>query len=135
MDLTYLQTLLPDADPDALSTLLTAHQQELSALSAANDQLTHDLSQTRYDVALEKAAANLHFSSNAARTAFLAAAREKNLPLEDGRLQGFADFRQQFEEQDPGAFSRGKVVVRDTGVAAGSSPSSVSALRRAFGLK
>lgn len=134
MDLEYLRTLLPDAEESTLSTLLTAHQQALSDLTAANDRLTQDLSRTRYDVALEKASAGLHFSSNAARTAFLSAAREKNLPLEDGRLQGFAEFRQQFEEQDPGAFSRSKVVVRDTAAGASAAQTS-SALRRAFGLK
>ena len=134
MNLTDLQALLPDAGEDTLNTLLSTHRQELSALAAANAQLRQDLSRSRYDFALEREAAGLHFSSNAAKTAFLTAAREKNLPLENGRLQGFADFRQQFEETDPGAFSHGPVLVKDTG-GSSSDSGTVSALRRAFGLK
>ena len=136
MDLNYLQSILPNAEEETLATLLSAHQQELSDLTAANAQLQQDLSRTRYDYALEQETAGLHFSSNAAKTAFLTAAREKNLPLENGRLQGFADFRQQFEETDPGAFSKKVVVVKDTGGGgSGSENGTVSALRRAFGLK
>ena len=133
MDLAYLQSLFPTAEDAALQSLLTQHQQELSALTTANSRLSQELSQARYDFALEKETAGLPFSSNAARSAFLTAAREKNLPLEDGKLQGFADFRQQFEEGDPGAFRHGPVVVKDTGTATGTAGS--SALRRAFGLK
>ena len=134
MDLTYLTNLLPDVEEETLTTLLSAHQQELSDLTAANAQLQQDLSRTRYDYALEQETAGMRFSSNAAKTAFLTAAREKNLPLENGRLQGFADFRQRFEETDPGAFSKKVVVVKDTG-GGGSDTGTVSALRRAFGLK
>lgn len=133
MDLSYLRELLPDVEEDALNSILSTHQQELSTLTTANAQLSQDLSAARYDIALEQATAPLHFSSRAAKSAFLSAARAKNLPIEDGKLQGFADFRRQFEENDPGAFSRGPVVVRDTGGASGAASS--SALRRAFGLK
>ena len=134
MDLEYLKTLLPDAGEEPLTALLTRHRQELTTLTDANAQLTRELSQTRYDFALERETATLPFSSNAARSAFLAAARAQNLPLEDGHLQGFSDFRQRFEEQDPGAFRTGPVVVKDTG-AAGAGTAAGSALRRAFGLK
>ena len=134
MDIEFLRNLLPDAGEDTLSTLLSTYQQELSTLSTANAQLTQDLSAARYDIALEQATAPLHFSSRAAKSAFLSAARAKNLPIEDGKLQGFAEFRRQFEENDPGAFSRGPVVVKDTGAGATGAASS-SALRRAFGLK
>lgn len=65
------------------------------------------LSAARYDIALEQATAPLHFSSRAAKSAFLSAARAKNLPIEEGKLQGFGEFQRQFEENDPGAFSRG----------------------------
>ena len=133
MDLSYLRELLPDVEEDTLNALLSTHQQELSTLTTANAQLSQDLSAARYDIALEQATAPLHFSSRAAKSAFLSAARAKNLPIEDGKLQGFADFRRQFEENDPGAFSRGPVVVRDTGGTTVSANS--SALRRAFGLK
>ena len=134
MDLKYLSSLLPNEEEETLHTLLAAHQQELSDLTSANAQLQQDLSRTRYDYALEHETAGLQFSSNAAKAAFLTAAREKNLPLENGRLQGFADFRQRFEETDPGAFSKRVVVVKDTG-GSGSENGTVSALRRAFGLK
>lgn len=133
MDIEYLKNLLPDVEEDALNSILSTHQQELSTLTTANAQLSQDLSAARYDIALEQATAPLHFSSRAAKSAFLSAARAKNLPIEDGKLQGFADFRRQFEENDPGAFSRGPVVVRDTGGATNTGSS--SALRRAFGLK
>lgn len=134
MDIEFLRNLLPDAGEDTLSTLLSTHQQELSTLTTANAQLTQDLSAARYDIALEQATAPLHFSSRAAKSAFLSAARAKNLPIEDGKLQGFADFRRQFEENDPGAFSRGPIVVKDTGAGTTNCGNS-SALRRAFGLK
>ncbi len=133
MDLSDLRELLPDVEEDTLNTLLNTHQQELSTLTKANAQLTQELSAARYDVALEQATAPLHFSSRAAKSAFLSAARAKNLPLEEGKLQGFADFRQKFEENDPGAFTRGPVVVKDTGGA--STSATTSSLRRAFGLK
>ena len=134
MDIEYLKNLLPDVEEDTLNALLSTHQQELSTLTTANAQLTQDLSAARYDIALEQATAPLHFSSRAAKSAFLSAARAKNLPIEDGKLQGFADFRRQFEENDPGAFSRGPVVVKDTGAGTTNGGNS-SALRRAFGLK
>ena len=136
MDLKYLSSLIPDVEEETLQSLLAAHRQELSNLNSANAQLRQELSRTRYDYALEHETAGMHFSSNAAKTAFLTAAREKNLPLENGHLQGFSDFRQQFEETDPGAFSKKVVVVKDTGGSgSGSENGTVSALRRAFGLK
>ena len=134
MDIEFLKNLLPDVEEDALNSILSTHQQELSTLTTANAQLSQDLSAARYDIALEQATAPLHFSSRAAKSAFLSAARAKNLPIEEGKLQGFREFQRQFEENDPGAFSRGPVVVKDTGAGATGAASS-SALRRAFGLK
>lgn len=134
MDIEFLKNLLPDVEEDALNSILSTHQQELSTLTTANAQLSQDLSAARYDIALEQATAPLHFSSRAAKSAFLSAARAKNLPIEEGKLQGFGEFQRQFEENDPGAFSRGPVVVKDTGAGATGAASS-SALRRASGLK
>ena len=134
MDIEFLKSLLPDVEEEALNSILSTHQQELSTLTTANAQLSQDLSAARYDIALEQATAPLHFSSRAAKSAFLSAARAKNLPIEEGKLQGFGEFQRQFEENDPGAFSRGPVVVKDTGAGATGAASS-SALRRAFGLK
>lgn len=134
MDIEFLKNLLPDVEEDALNSILSTHQQELSTLTTVNAQLSQDLSAARYDIALEQATAPLHFSSRAAKSAFLSAARAKNLPIEEGKLQGFGEFQRQFEENDPGAFSRGPVVVKDTGAGATGVASS-SALRRAFGLK
>ena len=134
MDIEFIKNLLPDVEEDALNSILSTHQQELSTLTTANAQLSQDLSAARYDIALEQATAPLHFSSRAAKSAFLSAARAKNLPIEEGKLQGFGEFQRQFEENDPGAFSRGPVVVKDTGAGANGAASS-SALRRAFGLK
>lgn len=134
MDIEFLKNLLPDVEEDTLNALLSTHQQELSTLTTANAQLSQDLSAARYDIALEQATAPLHFSSRAAKSAFLSAARAKNLPIEEGKLQGFGEFRRQFEENDPGAFCRGPVVVKDTGGGTMNCGNS-SALRRAFGLK
>ena len=47
MDLNYLQSILPNAEEETLATLLSAHQQELSALTTPNAQLQQDLSRTR----------------------------------------------------------------------------------------
>ena len=134
MDIEFLKNLLPDVEEDALNSILSTHQQELSTLTTANAQLSQDLSAARYDIALEQATAPLHFSSRAAKSAFLSAARAKNLPIVEGKLQGFGEFQRQFEENDPGAFSRGPVVVKDTGAGATGAASS-SSLLRAFGLK
>ena len=69
MDIEFLKNLLPDVEEDALNSILSTHQQELSTLTTANAQLSQDLSAARYDIALEQATAPLHFSSRAAKSA------------------------------------------------------------------
>ena len=48
MDIEFLKNLLPDVEEDALNSILSTHQQELSTLTTANAQLSQDLSAARY---------------------------------------------------------------------------------------
>lgn len=89
MDIEFLKNLLPDVEEDALNSILSTHQQELSTLTTANAQLSQDLSAARYDIALEQATAPLHFSSRAAKSAFLSAARRKICPSRKGSCRAW----------------------------------------------
>lgn len=58
-----------------------------------------------YDEALAASLGDVAFSSESAKKAFLADAAAKNLPVDNGRLLGFADFLKGYRESDPGAFA------------------------------
>ena len=47
----------------------------------------------------------LKFTSDSAKTAFLAAMKTKEFPVEDGKLLGYNDFLDGYKKQDPGAFA------------------------------
>lgn len=53
---------------------------------------------------IEKATAELKFTSNSAKKAFKAELMENPLPVKDGKLLGFDDFVKVYEEGDKGAF-------------------------------
>lgn len=132
MNLESIQTLLPDAGEDTAAALLNLFQQETEAMQAENRKLRDDLQESRYDCAMEQAAGGLRFSSQAAKQMFFNRLREAQLPMENGALQGFSEFQEEFQRNDPGAFRTGQpVIVSGTGRSVEKS----SALRRAFGLK
>lgn len=132
MNLDSLQTILPDAGEDTMNAILTLFQQETEALQTENQQLHSDLQSSRYDCAMEQAAGGLKFSSQAARQMFFNRLREAQLPIENGCLQGFSEFQEEFQRNDPGAFRTGQPVIVS---GAGQSVERSSALRKAFGLK
>ena len=117
---------------DTAAALLNLFQQETEAMQAENQKLRDDLQESRYDCAMEQASGGLRFSSQAAKQMFFNRLREAQLPMEDGALQGFSEFQEEFQRNDPGAFRTGQpVIVSGTGRSVEKS----SALRRAFGLK
>lgn len=61
-----------------------------------------------YDAAALAAIADVKFTSKAAKTAFLAQLKEKQLKLENGSLVGFADVLEQAKADDPSAFASDK---------------------------
>lgn len=61
--------------------------------------------QAQYRMAAMEHSAGLGFSSASAKKAFIDALLEKRLPLENGRLEGFAEFEQEWRSADPDAFA------------------------------
>lgn len=72
------------------------------------DEARAEAESTLRDIALRaamgQAAEGLEFSSASARRAFLDAVRGAELPLVEGRLEGFEAFAEAYREEDPGAF-------------------------------
>lgn len=59
----------------------------------------------KYEAAAKDAIADIKFSSNSAKRAFLSDLKAKNLTLEDNKLTGFSDFLNSYKESDPDAFA------------------------------
>lgn len=94
-------------DPDWRAKAAQA-QQEAAAKAAALER----------QYLAERQTAGLRFSSESAKRAFLADLSGKNLPVTDGRLDGFDEFVQAYREADPGAFGEAAglpAIVRPTG--------------------
>lgn len=99
---------------------------------ALEDKLTAQ----SYGYAVEKAAADINFSSNGAKKAFLSDLTDKKLKLtEEGKLEGFNDFLEEYKKNDPTAFGKegGKPFVAG-GSGGGDGADSTDLLRVAFGL-
>lgn len=73
--------------------------------NADTQALRDQLAQTQYSHAAEQTVAGLKFTSESAKKAFVADLISKKLPLEDGKLLGFEDFKKGYQEADPGAFA------------------------------
>lgn len=108
--------------------------------NADTKSLQEKLDAQAYGYAVEGIAAKEHFSSRAAKAAFVADLTKKGLKLEDGKLIGYDDFLKGYKESDPDAF-----VPEDNGDNGQKNPSFVamthggggdtmSAMRTAFGL-
>lgn len=67
--------------------------------------LKDQLAATQYGFAVKEAVANLKFSSESAKKAFVADLTAKKLPLQDGKLLGLEDFAKTYKENDPNAFA------------------------------
>ncbi len=88
--------------PDAEGLREEAEQWRQKA-ELAREEAELVLRDAAYQAALERAAGGLEFTSKGARTAFLQALRDAELPLEDGRLAGFEGFAEAYRAEDPAA--------------------------------
>ena len=105
-DLATLQEKLKNAgaDADKLSNLQTDFDNLQQTYNTAKADYEKQLAQQAYDFAIRENVANLKFSSNSAKKAFIADITAKNLSMENGKILGFDDFVNAYKEQDAGAF-------------------------------
>ena len=105
-DLATLQEKLKNAgaDADKLSNLQTDFDTLQQTYNTAKADYVKQLAQQAYDFAIRENVANLKFSSNSAKKAFIADITAKNLSMENGKILGFDDFVNAYKEQDAGAF-------------------------------
>ena len=105
-DLATLQEKLKNAgaDADKLSNLQTDFDTLQQTYNTAKADYEKQLAQQAYDFAIRENVANLKFSSNSAKKAFIADITAKNLSMENGKILGFDDFVNAYKEQDAGAF-------------------------------
>lgn len=108
-----------DADMTALREKLTAAQADAGKLAEAQTALS-DLqakyaadsqawdaqkAAQAYEFAVRTRAAELKFSSNAARNDFIRSALDKKMQLDGDKILGFDDFAKAYREADPTAFA------------------------------
>ena len=105
-DLATLQEKLKNAgaDADKLSNLQTDFDTLQQTYNTAKADYEKQLEKQAYDFAIRENVANLKFSSNSAKKAFIADITAKNLSMENGKILGFDDFVNAYKEQDAGAF-------------------------------
>lgn len=72
--------------------------------AASEKEWNARLDHMKYVSAAKDAVADIKFTSNSARKAFLSELEGKKLPLDGDRLTGFSDFLDRYKEDDPGAF-------------------------------
>ena len=105
-DIKDLQTKLKDAGTD--STKLTDLENQLTTLQEtykkAKDDYESQLSKQAYEFAVKEKVAELKFSSNSAKKAFIADAINEGMKLKNGELQGFDDFLESYKKNDADAF-------------------------------
>lgn len=105
-DLATLRTQLKDAggDTDKLATLQANFDTLQQTYNTAKANYENQLAQQAYDFAIRENVANLKFSSNSAKKAFISDITAKKLSMENGKILGFDDFVNAYKEQDAGAF-------------------------------
>lgn len=105
-DLATLQEKLKNAgaDADKLSNLQTDFDTLQQTYNTAKADYEKQLAKQAYDFAIRESVANLKFSSNSAKKAFISDITAKNLSMENGKILGFDDFVSAYKEQDAGAF-------------------------------
>ena len=105
-DIKDLQGKLKDAGTD--TTKLADLQKELSALqdtyNTEKSKYEKQLSKQAYEFAIKEKVAELKFSSNSAKKAFIADALKEEMKMKDGQLQGFDDFLESYKKTDADAF-------------------------------
>lgn len=89
-------------DIDKIKESAAAWQEKYAASEKAWQE---KLAGLKYDAAAKDAVADIKFSSNSAKRAFLSDLKAKNLPFENDKLTGFSDFLESYKEADPDAFA------------------------------
>lgn len=87
---------------DEIKASAAAWQEKYAASEKAWQE---KLAGLKYEAAAKDAIADIKFSSNSAKRAFLSDLKAKNLTLEDDKLTGFSDFLSSYKESDPDAFA------------------------------
>lgn len=87
-----------------IDSIKTAADEYKKQAEQAQADATAKEQAANYRVAAIEAASGISFSSNSAKQAFIDSLVKKALPLDDGKITGFADFEAQYKEADPGAF-------------------------------
>lgn len=105
-DLEALRQQLVEAGQS--SAKLSQVQQSLTELQSKYDSDMNDYKQKienqAYDFSIREAVSGVKFSCNAAKNEFIRTLSEKKLPMQDGKLLGFADYLKAQMEADPDAF-------------------------------
>lgn len=105
-DIQDLQGKLKEAGTD--TTKLTDLENQLVTLretyKQAKDDYESQLSKQAYEFAIKEKVAELKFSSNSAKKAFIADALKEEMKMKDGQLQGFDDFLESYKKTDADAF-------------------------------
>ena len=86
---------------DEIKASAAAWQEKYAASEKAWNE---KLAGLKYEAAAKDAIADVKFSSNSAKRAFLSDLQAKNLPLENDKITGFSDFLNSYKESDPDAF-------------------------------
>lgn len=87
---------------DEIKASAAAWQEKYAASEKAWNE---KLAGLKYEAAAKDAVADIKFSSNSAKRAFLSDLKAKNLTLENDKLIGFSDFLNSYKESDPDAFA------------------------------
>ena len=86
---------------DEIKASAAAWQEKYAASEKAWNE---KLAGLKYEAAAKDAIADIKFSSNSAKRAFLSDLEAKKLPLENDKITGFSDFLNSYKESDPDAF-------------------------------
>ena len=87
---------------DEIKASAAAWQEKYAASEKAWNE---KLASLKYEAAAKDAVADIKFSSNSARRAFLNDLKAEKLPLENDKITGFSDFLNSYKESDPDAFA------------------------------
>ena len=122
-----------DMDIDGIKEKVAEWEMKYNADTKA---LQEKLDAQAYGYAVEKVASGVKFSSNGAKKAFISDLTAKNLKLsDDGKLEGFTDFLEQYKKDDPSAFKTDEPGKPYVAAATGGSGGGITeTLRSAFGL-
>lgn len=105
----------------------------------AKDDALAEVEKLKRGYLYQQKAAELKFSSESAKKAFLADLEAKKLPVQEDSLLGFDDFVKQYQKADPGAFLNEQTPPKFSGPTGGAPAGGTAkdqanaALRAAFG--